>query len=157
LYSERVLGGRVAIAGVVFVLLGLVFAGSAAACSCVNLEPSEALAGSDAAVVARLLAVEPIEAEPYGPGAALFKYRILRVYRGEQFRSGGALTLQSRLSGASCGLPQGVGRHYGLLLWWGGERWHSSSCSVISPSDLRAGARDLQLAGASAAMANCAA
>ena len=118
------------------------------------------LATSDAAVVGRLLGIEQTGVEVYGLAEGRFEYRILHVYRGgKKFRPGGTLTLRSWLSGpAPCGLPQGVGRHYGLFLWWGGERWRSSSCGVISPPDMRAAAGDLAVAGTSGTTdsANCA-
>jgi hypothetical protein len=135
-------GGRVAIAAIVFVLLGLVLAGSAVACSCAYKDPSEALAASDAAVVARLLRVEGTGVEFHGVPEARFKYRILHVYRGGPgLRRGATLALVSYLSGAACGLPEGIGRHYGLFLYRHKRRWSSSSCGVVSPADLRAAAQ----------------
>lgn len=148
--------GRFAIAAGAAVLLGMVFAAGALACSCVSRDPVAILGKADAAVVARLLAVEPTGAEFHGVEEARFEYRVLRVYRGRKFRPGGPLVLHSSLSGAACGLPQGIGRHYGLFLSWGGERWRSNLCSVISPPDMRAAARDLAAAGASRAGTACA-
>lgn len=146
--------GRFAIAAVAGVSLGLIFAGSALACTCANRDPAKALAKSDAAVIGRLLKVEPTGVEFSGAEEARFEYRILRVYRGKKFRAGKTLILQSWLSGAACGLPQGVGRHYGLFLWWGGAEWRSSSCSVISPPDMRSAAQEPAWAGASGTAGN---
>lgn len=125
----------------------MVFAGSAFACSCAAVEPSEALGESDGAAVVRLLGVEPLGASPSGASQGRFEYRILRVYRGATLRRGATLTLRSSLSGASCGLPQGTGRRYGLFLARYRGRWSSSLCGVIAPARLRAAAA----AGASGA------
>lgn len=135
-------GGRVAIAVVAAGLLGLVFAGSALACSCVRSTPAESLARSDAAIVGRLLAVEPVGTAPAGAGEGRFEYRILRVYRGATLRRGAILTLRSSLSGAACGLPRAIGRRYGLFLGRAGGGWQASLCSVVAPERLRAAARN---------------
>lgn len=133
--------GRLSIAAIAAVLLGLVFAGSALACSCVRSTPAESLARSDAAIVARLLAVQPVGSVLPGAGEGRFEYRILRVYRGATLRRGSILTLRSSMSGAACGLPQGIGRRYGLFLGRAGGRWQASLCSVVAPGRLRAAAR----------------
>jgi hypothetical protein len=149
--------GRLSIAAIAAVLLGLVFAGSASACSCVRSTPAESLARSDAAVVGRLLAVEPIGTAPPGAGEGRFEYRILRVYRGATLRRGAILTLRSSLSGAACGLPQRIGRRYGLFLGRAGGRWQASLCSVVAPDRLRAAAQSSGApARGSAVPLNCA-
>jgi hypothetical protein len=124
--------GRVAIAVVTAVLLGLVFAGSAQACSCAPTAPSESLASSDAAIVGELLGVQP-----HGASQAAYRYRVLRVYRGrDRIESGSLLTVMSPRGSASCGLPQRLGKRYGLFLLAGGGRWASGLCGVISPRRL---------------------
>ncbi len=130
-------GGRVAIAAVSAVLLGLIFAGSALACSCAPVSPVQSLAESDAAVVGRLLSVAP-----HGATRAEYRYRVLRVYRGrEAIERGSTLKVLSPRSSAACGLPDGIGRHFGLFLLGEHGRWSSGLCGVISPRRLRAAAQ----------------
>lgn len=147
--------GRLSIATVAFVLLGMVFAGSALACSCARSEPAQMLAKSDGAIVGRLIGVEDLGPGPLGPPEGRFSYRILHVYRGA-LRQGAILTLRSSLSGAACGLPQGSGRHYGLYLQRHQGRWRSSLCSVIAPEQLRAAAQAGARGSASTPVNNCA-
>jgi hypothetical protein len=125
-------GGRVAIAAVSVVLVGLVHAGSALACSCAPADPSESLASSDAAIVGRLLGVEPD-----GPARASYRYRVLRVYRGAtRIEPSSVLTVLSPRGSAACALPDRVGRRYGLFLLDGGGRWASGLCGIVSPHRL---------------------
>ncbi|MGC1164964.1 MAG: hypothetical protein WA862_02545 [Solirubrobacterales bacterium] len=129
-------GGRVFIAAVSVVLLGLVGAGSALACSCAPSTPAESLAASDAAVVARLLAVEP-----YGATRAEYHYEVLRVYRGrDAIEPGAVLKVISPRGSAACALPSGIGHDYGLFLVGAGRRWVGGLCGVVSPRRLWAAA-----------------
>jgi Tissue inhibitor of metalloproteinase len=143
-------GGRVAIAAVAVVLAGLVFAGSALACSCAPAAPAESLAESDAAIVGRLLAVES-----HGPARAKYRYEVLRVYRGrDAIEPGSTLKVLSPRSSAACGLPDRVGHRFGLFLLRSGGRWASGLCGVISPRRLWAAAqKHAGAAGRSAASA----
>ncbi|HEU4393063.1 MAG TPA: hypothetical protein VFR04_05430 [Solirubrobacterales bacterium] len=130
-------GGRVAIAAVAVVLLGLVFAGSASACSCAPAAPAESLAESDAAIVGRLLSVES-----HGPARSEYRYEVVRVYRGaDAIERGSTLAVLSPKGSAACALPDGVGRRFGLFLLRGGGRWVSGLCGVISPRRLWAAAQ----------------
>ena len=130
-------GGRVAIAAVSVALLGLVYASNAIACSCAPATASESLARSDAAIVGRLLGVEP-----FGPTRAKYRYEVLRVYRGrEEIERGSTLIVISQRGSAGCALPDGVGRHYGLFLVTDGRRWAGGLCGVISPRRLWAAAK----------------
>ena len=130
-------GGRVAIAAVSVVLLGLVCAGSALACSCAPSSPARSLAESDAALIGRLLSVVP-----HGLTRAEYRYEILHVYRGpNRLRPGATVKVTSPRGSASCALPEAVGHHYGLFLLGDGRRWASGLCGVVSPSRLRSAAR----------------
>ena len=130
-------GGRVVIAAVSVVLLGLVGAGNALACSCAPSAPAESLAKSDAAVAVRLLAVEP-----RGPTRAEYRYEILHAYRGpDSVEVGATLKVMSPRGSAACALPNGVGHHYGLFLLGDGRRWVGGLCGVVSPRRLWAAAR----------------
>ena len=144
-------GGRVAIAAVTAVLLGLVFAGSALACSCAPSTPSESLAGSDAALAGRLLSVTP-----HGAARAVYRYEVLHVYRGrEKIEPGSTLAVMSPRGSAACALPDGLGHHYGLFLLGAGRRWAGGLCGVISPRRLWAAARKPGDGEAAGSVASC--
>jgi hypothetical protein len=129
---RRVRGGRVAIAAVSVVLFGLTYVGSALACSCAPAAPTEALVDSDAAIVGRLLGVEPA-----GTARAKYRYEVLRVYRGaDRIEPGSVLSVLSPRGSAACALPDRLDRHYGLFLLAGGGRWASGLCGVVSPHRL---------------------
>jgi len=129
-------GGRVVIAAVSVVLLGLVFAGSALACSCAPSTPAQSLAGSDAALSARLLSVKAL-----GPTRAEYRYEVLHVYRGRgAIEPGSTLKVMSPRGSAACALPDGVGRSFGLFLRGDGRRWAGGLCGVVSPRRLWAAA-----------------
>jgi hypothetical protein len=130
-------GGRVAIAAVTVVLLGLVSAGSALGCSCAPSAPVESLAGSDAAIAARLLSVVP-----RGATRAEYRYEVLHVYRGPNtIERGATLKVTSPRGSAACALPKGVGHNYGLFLLGDGQHWVGGRCGVVSPRRLWAAAR----------------
>ncbi len=144
-------GGRVAIAAVSVVLLGLVFAGSALACSCAPTTPAESLSRSDAAVSGRLLAVEP-----QGANRSEYRYEVLRVYRGrEQIEAGAVLKVISPRGSAACALPDRVGHHYGLFLLGREGRWTGGLCGVVSPRRLWAAARKPDAGETAGLLASC--
>ncbi len=136
--------GRIPIAAVAVVLVSLVGSSSALACSCVRSTPAESLARSDAAIVGRLVAVEP-----RGPGRAVYRYEVLRVYRGrDAIAAGSILKVAGSRGSAACGLPERVDGRTGLFLFGHRGSWAGSLCGVISPRRLRAAA---QSSGATAA------
>jgi hypothetical protein len=128
--------GRFALvlAALVVVLVG---ADSASACSCVPIEIEQALKRSDGAFNGRLLSVRPVE----GTVDAKFRYRVGHVAKGP-FRRGQVVTVWSANSDAVCGLTQGVGKLYGLFVQRAGERWTSGACAMVSPKRLRRATRD---------------
>ncbi len=129
--------GRLAIAVVPVALLGLLGAESALACSCAPASPRESLAGSDAAIVGRLLGVKRL-----GPARAEYRYRVVRVYRGAgEIRGGTVAKVRSGGDSASCALPSVTGRNYGLFLIGAGDRWAGGICGVVSPRRLWAAAK----------------
>jgi hypothetical protein len=145
-------GGRVVIAAVSVVLLGLVGAGSAFACSCAPSTPAESLASSDAAIAARLLAVDP-----HGVTRAEYRYEVLRVYRGrEAIEPGMVLTVMSPRGSAACALPNRIGHDYGLFLLGNRRRWVGGLCGVVSPRRLWAAARKPGGGQATGSVADCA-
>ncbi len=130
-------GRRSSIAAIVWVLLGLVLAGSAAACTCANLPPAEKLRAADAAIVARL-----VEVVPRSTYEAEFRYEVVRRYKGGRaVAPGTTVAVMSAPFGAACGLPQQTGRHYGLLLARSGGRWRGNSCATAEPRELAVAAR----------------
>jgi len=144
-------GGRVFIAIFSVVLLGLVGAGSALACSCAPTAPAESLARSDAAVTARLLSVEP-----HGAARAVYRYRVLHVYRGrEAIVPGSTLRVMSPRGSAACALPDRVDHSYGLFLLGSGGRWAGGLCGVIAPRRLWAAARKPDDRRGSGSFASC--
>jgi hypothetical protein len=144
-------GGRVAIAAVSVALFGLLCAGSALACSCVPSTPVESLAGSDAAVSARLIAVEP-----HGATRAAYRYEVLHVYRGrDAIAPGSILEVMSPRGPAACALPARLGHSYGLFLLGAGRRWVGGLCGVVSPRRLWAAARKPGGGQAAGSLASC--
>jgi hypothetical protein len=127
-------GGRVVIAAVSAVLFGLVGAGSARACSCAPTSPAHSLAAADGAIAGRLLSVDPRSAV-----RSVYRYRVLRVYRGRgEIEPGSVLAVRSPRGSAACALPDRLGRDYGLFLLGDARHWTSGLCGVISPRRLRA-------------------
>jgi hypothetical protein len=144
-------GGRVVIAAFSAVLLGLVYAGSALACSCAPAAPVKSLARSDAAVAARLLSVEP-----HGATRSEYRYEVLHVYRGrDAIAPGSHLMVTSPRGSASCALPDRVGRNYGLFLLGVGGHWTGGLCGVVSPRRLWAAARKPEDGQAAGPVASC--
>jgi hypothetical protein len=132
----------IAAAGAALVL-ALVGAESAQACSCVPPDVRARLKDADGAFVGRLVAVRvvdpPEEGEPISSGDPTdYIYRVGRVYKGGPgLRRGRRVKVRSVRDGATCGLPRGRGRLYGLFLTRAGGRWHSNLCSVVSPAQMR--------------------
>ncbi len=120
---------RLSIAVAIVVLGALAFAGSAQACSCVRMAPSEAMQRADAAIVGKLVKVVP-----RGRLRADYRYRVQRVYkRGSGIRRGRTISVRSARQSSACGLPHGTGRRYGLLLRRDRSRWTGGLCGVFRP------------------------
>ena len=124
----------------------LLAADSALACSCVPPRPAAQLKASDGAFIGRLVAIRevdpPAEREPIGSGDPVdYVYRVGRVYkRGPGLRRGRRVRVRSTRDSASCGLPRGKGRLYGLFLERHHRRWHSNLCQVVTPAQMRSAA-----------------
>jgi hypothetical protein len=106
---------------------------SALGCSCAPQPPAQSLREADGALTARLVAVLP-----HGPGQALYRYEMLRVYKGtEKLEAGQMLDVHSSRRSAACALPRRIGRAYGLFLLSRHGRWFGSICRVVSPKRMR--------------------
>ena len=148
---------RSALAGAGIVLLALVVllgvAQPAAACSRALPEGTtvDELHRKDyrrayAAIVGRLIEVRPVgpqeEIFPNVPSAD-FRYRVERVYKGRRgLRRGRVVTVRGGRHESMCGLPDRVGRRYGLLLPRRRTRppWRAGLFDAMSPRELRGAA-----------------
>jgi hypothetical protein len=139
-----------ALAGLVLVVL-LLAAESAMACSCAFTPPQRQLELSDGAVIARLLRVKPLD--DVGASAA-FVYRTGKVLKGARhgLRRGRRLAVRGARQSASCGLSDEVGALTGLFLTREDGRWQSNSCREVSPAQMRG----LERPSASGSAASCA-
>ncbi len=120
------------------VLATLVFAASAAACSCAPQRPAESLREADGAVVGRLVRVLP-----HGPLHAVYRYEVLHVYKGaDSIETGKMLDVHGSRRAAACALPRRIGRSYGLFLFQHQGRWFGGICGVVAPQRLRRAAEN---------------
>jgi hypothetical protein len=114
-------------------LAALVVAASANACSCAPQAPAESLRESDAAIVGRLVKVEP-----RGGLHADYRYEVRHVYRGADLvGSAKMLTVRSGRKAAACALPRRLDHVYGLFLGRASGRWLGGICGVVEPRRLR--------------------
>lgn len=115
------------------VLAMLVAAESADACSCAPQPPAQSLREADGAVVGRLVRVLP-----HGALHAVYRYEVLRVYKGgDAIEAGKMVDVRSARRAAACALPRRVGRSYGLFLRQAHGHWFGGICGVVSPRRLR--------------------
>jgi hypothetical protein len=142
---------------VAIVVLGaLLFSSGAQACSCIERTPRQALREADAAVVARLVKVQP--ANGY---SAQYHYLVRRAYKGgKRIQAGKTVSVRSGVDGASCGFPVDEDRWYGLFLYRSGNRWTGGLCGIVAPRQLSAAASSLRagdgLLQAGSGSSNCA-
>jgi hypothetical protein len=122
---------RLSTAGLSIALAGLILAGSAHACSCAPQAPAESLREADAAIVGRLVKVEPL-----GRFRADYRYEVRRVYRGDGIEPGEMLTVRSGRRAAACALPRRLDHRYGMFLAEQNGHWLGGICGVIEPRRL---------------------
>jgi hypothetical protein len=125
----------------------LIFAATAAACSCAGPAPGEeksfyreALQRSDGAFVGKLLRKRPVGNAEF-PTKAIYVYRVTRAFKAEQRLADRTVRVRSAADGAACGIEQRIGTRGGLFLYRSGGRWSSNLCLQVSPRDLRRAAR----------------
>jgi hypothetical protein len=118
--------------GLIAMLGALTWVPSAIACSCAPRSPAEGLREADGAIAGRLVKVVP-----HGPLHAVYRYRVLRVYKGaEAIDAGRMVSVQGARRAAACALPRRIGHRYGLFLLRHNGRWTGSICGVVAPRRL---------------------
>ncbi len=132
-YSWRVRGKGIVAVGLIAMLGALTGVTGAAACSCAPRSPGEALAEADGAIVGRL-----VEVAPRGLLHAVYRYRVLHVYKGgDAIEPGRMLSVHSARRAAACALPRRTGHRYGLFLSSRHGRWFGGICGVVGPDRMR--------------------
>lgn len=136
------------------VVLGLLAVpASAQACTCVEPDPEQILARSEAAFIGILKSVRILdESQPLNSGA-IFRYRVKRAYGA---RPGRYIRIVSGSSDAICGLPQQTNRKYAMGIDRRRGHWESGLCLMVKPRELReaaAGAERLGPGGSGCAAA----
>lgn len=110
-------------------LLSLAVAADAYACTCRGVDLQRDLPTADGAFIGTVLERHTTET------SRAYLFRVEQVYKGD---IDGRVEVLSERDGAACGLELAVGQRIGLLLEQDGERWRSSLCSQVDPSDFLA-------------------
>jgi hypothetical protein len=133
--------------GLIAALGALTWIASASACSCAPRSLAEALREADGAIVGRLVKVVP-----HGPLHAVYRYQVLRVYKGaEAIDAGRMVSVQSARRAGACALPRRIGHRYGLFLLRRNGRWTGGICGVVAPRRLGSAAQQAAARSARAA------
>ena len=111
------------------VVLSLVVAAEAYACSCRPVDLQRDLPTADAAMIGTVL-----ERSVSGQ-TATYRFRVEQVYKGGVENRAEVVT---PASGAACGLELAVGDRVGLLLTRDGNVWRSGLCSQVDPAEFLA-------------------
>jgi hypothetical protein len=111
------------------VVLSLVAAAEAYACSCAPVDLERDLPVADGAMIGTVLE------RAVSGGTATYLFRVEQIYKGDVESRAEVVT---PASGASCGLEVGVGERVGLLLTREGDEWRSGLCSQVDPADFLA-------------------
>jgi hypothetical protein len=114
---------------VVLILLSLVAAAEAYACTCRPVDLERDLPAADGAMIGTVLERRSTEA------SVVLLFRVEQVYKGD---IDNRVEVETSRDGASCGLEVGVGERIGLLLDRDGELWRSGLCSQVDPADFLA-------------------
>ena len=110
-------------------LLSLVLAAEAYACSCRPVDLQRDLPKADAAIIGTVL-----ERSVSGQ-TATYRFRVEQIYKGDVETRAEVVT---PAGGAACGLELAVGDRVGLLLERDGGAWRSGLCSQVDPADFLA-------------------
>jgi hypothetical protein len=114
---------------VAVILLSLVAAAEAYACTCRPVDLERDLPTADGAMIGTVL-----ERRVSGD-TATYRFRVEQVYKGDVENRAEVV---SAAGGAACGLELAVGQRVGLLLTRDGDVWQSSVCSQVDPADFLA-------------------
>ncbi len=141
-------------------LAALAVSASASACSCAGRPGKEIFRSTDAAIVAKLLRVEPV-----GDGfTSDYVFRVGEALKKRnRFEAGQIRRIRSATEGAACGIEQPIGSVVGLYLTRERDgRLHSNLCLTTSPARIRRTAKNLAAESSgkrltSAAASGCAA
>ena len=110
-------------------LLSLVLAAEAYACSCRPVDLQRDLPKADGAIIGTVL-----ERSVSGQ-TATYRFRVEQIYKGDVETRAEVVT---PAGGAACGLELAVGDRVGLLLERDGGAWRSGLCSQVDPADFLA-------------------
>ena len=112
----------------------------AKACSCYIGDVRDALDEADGAFIGTYLAQRPVNpAEPWGQ--AIFTFSVQEEVKGELAET---VEVRAQTQSSACGLGTGGGEQIGLLLYTTRSgAWTSSSCSQLSPEQMREAASEL--------------
>jgi hypothetical protein len=118
----------------IFLVVLLVAASDASACSCVPVNLERDLPRADGAFVGTLLERRepPPAAVQSSADPVTLVFRVEQVYKGDIENRIEVVTARD---GASCGLEVGVGQRVGLLLDRDGDAWRSGLCSQVDPAE----------------------
>jgi hypothetical protein len=111
------------------VLLSLVLAAEAYACSCRPVDLERDLPTADGAIIGTVLDRRTTEA------SVLLLFRVEQTYKGD---IDNRVEVETSRDGASCGLELPVGERVGLLLDRDGELWRANLCSQVDPAEFLA-------------------
>jgi hypothetical protein len=111
------------------ILLSLVLAAEAYACSCRPVDLQRDLHKADGAIIGTVLDRRTTEA------SVLLLFRVEQTYKGD---IDNRVEVETSRDGASCGLELPVGERVGLLLDRNGELWRTNLCSQVDPAEFLA-------------------
>jgi hypothetical protein len=111
------------------ILLSLVAAAEAYACTCRPVDLARDLPAADGAMIGTVLERRVTR------DTATYRFRVEQVYKGDVENR---VEVMSAAGGPACGLELAVGQRVGLLLTREGGVWQSSLCSQVDPADFLA-------------------
>ncbi len=111
------------------VIVALVLAGDALACSCLPVDLVRDLPQADGAIIGSVLERRDREA------TSTLVLRVEQVYKGD---ISNRVEVETARYGATCGIEVPAGERIGLLLERDGEVWRSSLCSQVDPAEFLA-------------------
>lgn len=129
-------GRRFRITLILAILLTMLAAPVARACSCSQYDPRDALAGADGAFIGTLVTVGPADEQQL----AIYTFDVGTVVKGD---IGATIDIRAGASGENCGFEMPVGDRIGLFVSHYRGLWASGLCSQITPGRLLVAAAPL--------------